>query len=747
MGHQFFDQRTTEDGDRVTGRAVVTGAAKYAAEYDLPGLVYGVLTGSTIAKGTITALDTKAAEKAPGVLSVITYRNAPKVPGYDSGANPAKGGTGGEGLKIFNDNIIRFNGQPIALVIADTFERAVYASTLVKAQYDTEKQETDLADAVKNGTPAKGPRYNDITRGKADAYKEAAVKIEATYLVPIEVHNPMELHGITAVWEADDRVTVYDKTQGVKSTQNSIMRAFQLPEKNVQVIAQFVGGGFGSALRTWPHEIAALMGAKKVNRPLKLVLGRDQMFTLVGYRPYTLQKMGLGATKDGKLVGITHEADAITSTYEEFNEGSVNISRFLYDCPNVTTRYKVYPVNVSTPTWMRGPGEATGAFALESAMDELSYALNLDPVELRVINYAATDPERNRPFSSKFLKEAYQLGSDKIDWKSRNPKPRSMTEDGWMVGYGMASGVFNASRGSAKALARLFADGTLLVQSAVSDSGPGTATAMTRIAAEAMGLPYFRVTFELGDSSLPPGPTQGGSTTTSTLGSAVHDVCISLQKKIAALAVTQEGSPLKDAQPSDLVFEESSIMLSSDKNRKVSYSTLLKNAGLAQLEVTEESKGNEQMKNYSAYSYSVHFVKVKVHPATGVVRINRVVTVADSGKIISDKTAASQMIGGVTGGIGMALMEEGVIDSRYGRWVNNNLADYHVPVHADVPHIETIFVNKPDPILNPIGAKGMGEIALIGFAAAVANAVYHATGTRIRDLPILPDKLWGERGV
>jgi len=356
-----------------------------------------------------------------------------------------------------------------------------------------------------------------------------------------------------------------------------------------------------------------------------------------------------------------------------------------------------------------------------------------------VRNYAETDPERNRPYSSKFLREAYQLGADKIGWKERNAKPLSMKEGEWMVGYGMATGVFGAGRGNAKALARIFADGTLLVQSAVSDSGPGTATSMTKIASDTMGIPASKVSFELGDSSLPPGPTQGGSTTTSTLGSAVYDVCISLQKKLAELSA--KTSQLQNRNIEELVFGNGGISLKSDSSKKISYGDLLKQNNLNQLEVTEESKGNDAMKNYVAYSYSVHFVKLLVHPATGVVKINRVVTSCDAGKIISVKTAESQVIGGVVGGIGMALMEEGVIDNRYGKIVNSNFADYHVPVQADVPHIEALFVNKPDPILNPIGAKGMGEIALIGFAAAVANAVYHATGKRIRELPITPDKL------
>ena len=733
----FFDRQFFDD-ERVTGRAVVTGKAKYIAEHEIKDITYGVLVGSTITKGTITAMDTRAAEKAPGVLAVITHLNSPKVPGYDAGANPVKGPTGGRGLEVFNGNTIYFNGQPIALVIADTFERATYAASLIKAQYNKEEHQTDFKEIGKKVVGLEGARYKDNIRGEADAWRNAQVKFEAEYIVPLEVHNPMELHATIAIWNGDDKVTVYEKTQGVKSTQRSIMNAFKLKEENVQVYAPFVGGGFGSALRTWPHAIAALIGAKKLGRPVKLVLTRDQMFTMVGYRPYTVQKIGIGADSNGKLVGLTHEADSTTSMYEEFNEGTVNISRLLYACPNVTTRYKVFPFNVSTPTWMRGPGEATGTFALESALDELSYALNLDPIELRVRNYAEKDPENGKPYSSKFLMDAYKLGAEKIGWKDRNPKPASMNEGEWLVGYGMGTGVFGASRGTAKALARIYADGTLLVQSAVSDSGPGTATAMSLIAADVMGMHTNKVSFELGDSSLPPGPTQGGSTTTSTLGSAVYDVCRSLQKKLADLAVKIPS--WQNLKPEELKFENGNFV-SPDKLKKISYTDILKQNGLNQVEVTEESKRSDEMNKYSAYSYSVHFVKLMVYPVTGVIKVVRVVTACDAGKIISPKTAESQVIGGVVGGIGMALMEEGVIDNRYGRWINNNFADYHVPVQADVPHIEAVFVNKPDPILNPVGAKGMGEIAIIGFAAAVANAVYHATGKRIRQLPITLDKL------
>ncbi|MEJ7625252.1 MAG: xanthine dehydrogenase family protein molybdopterin-binding subunit [Ferruginibacter sp.] len=741
MGNYFFDtDMPYSDVDRVDGKAKVTGAAKYSAEYDLPGLTYGVLVGSNIAKGYVTAMDTKNAERAPGVITVITHLNAPKIPGYDEGSNPAKGQAPNRGLKIFNDSVIRFNGQPVALVIADTFERATYAASLVKAQYNKDPHITGLEEAVKIRKPLEGDRYKENTRGDKDAWRNAPVIVEEEYTMPNQVHNPMELHVTIVRWDREDKVTVWEKTQGVKSTQQSIMQAFGLTEKNVQVNAQFVGGGFGSALRTWPHTIAAVMGAKKTGKPLKLMLTRPQMFTMVGYRPEAIQKFGIGAGPDGKITGMWHEADAITSSYESFNEGVVAMTRALYACANVRTRYSIYPVDLSTPTWMRGPGEATGSFPLECALDELSYKLKLDPIELRLRNYAETDPENGKPYSSKFLKEAYALGAEKFGWEKRNPVPKSMMEGKLQVGYGMSSGLFGAFRGEAKLSAILTAEGKLILKSAVSDSGPGTATAMVIIGGDAMGLAYENVKFELGDSSLPPGPTQGGSSTTATLGAAVGNACKTLRMKLVEMAVKTSlfGVGVTTEQVS---YEKGNLFLLSDKKNSFTLMQVLKTAEQNEIEIKEASGRNPEMQKYSAYSYSVHFVKVLVNPLTGVVRIAKVVTVGDAGKIVSQRTAESQMKGGVVGGIGGALMEEGVIDHRYGKWINNNFADYHVPVHSDVPDVEAWFVNKPDPVLNPVGSKGMGEIALIGFAAAVANAVFHATGKRIRKLPITPDKL------
>lgn len=744
MEKNFFDGKAVEGLDRVDGRLKVTGAARYAAEYPIPKLTYGVLVTSTVAGGKIQSIDARKAEKAPGVLAVISHFNAPQIPGYSEGSDPAKGqSTKGQPLRVFYDDTIYFYGQPVALVVADTLERAQFAAGLVQAQYQKTSFQTGFDANVNSADfPSQAKNRNstgDYLRGEAEAYKNAPVKIEAEYTIPTEVHNPMELQSIIAVWDAPDKLTVYDKTQSLKGAQGTLAQAFKIPVENVQVVATYVGGAFGNALRTWPHEIAAVMAAQKVGRPVKLVITRDQMFTMVGYRPYTWQKVGLGATADGKLVGISHEAISQTSTYEEFTEGTVNVSKFLYACPNVNTRYKILPLNVSTPTWMRGPGEASGAFALDCAMDELAYQLNLDPIELRLRNYAEIDPEKNLPWSSKYLKECYQEAADRIGWFKRNPKPRSMkTDDGMLIGYGMGTGSFSAGRSAATASIQMSADGTYTIQCATTDIGPGTATAMVQIASDVLQVPVEKIKFQLGNSSFPKAPSQGGSSTVSTVGSAVTAVCNSLKQKLGELAIGQgEAASVK---ADDLTFANGQIS-SKDQSIKIAYADILKKHNLPTLEVTEESKAGEERKKYSFYSFSVHFVEVNVNPATGQVKVKRVVSCADAGKIINQKTAGSQVIGGAIGGIGMALMEEAVIDDRFGRYVNNNLADYHVPVHADIPPIDAVFIDKKDLYINPMGSKGVGEISLIGMAAAVANAVFHATGKRVRDLPITPDKL------
>jgi len=710
MENEIAKKPSTTDGlNRVDGRLKVTGKAKYSAEYNTKGMIYAVLAGSTITSGSIKSIDSKQAESAPGVISVITYLNAPKIPGYQDSASQAKGP-----LKIFYDEKVYFNGQPVAMVLADTFERAQFAAGLVNVTYNTTPFETRLTKNL--GKDVSPHNAKDYLRGREDAYKTAPVKIEQEYLIPTDVHNPMELHAIIANWDGDDKVTVYDKTQGVLSTQRSIAQAFKLTPANVQVTAPFVGGAFGAALRTWPHEIAAVLAAKLTKKPVKLVLSRADMFTSVGYRPHTWQKIGLGATLDGKLTGITHEASGQTSVYEDFTEGVVNISQLMYASPSVNTKYRLVSLNVNTPTPMRGPGEATGAFALECAMDELAHELDMDPIALRMANYADSDPLTGKPYSSKFLSDAYKLGADAIGWGKRTQKPGTVTENGWLAGYGMGAGMFGAYRGSATVVARLLADGTLDIQTAVTDIGPGTGTFMTKIASDIMGIAADQIRVKIGDSSLPPSPTQGGSAITSTVGSAVNDACVQLKQKLKELSGNVEGG-------------------------SGGYAQILQQHNLPQLEVTVTSKGGPDMAKYAMYSWSVHFMKVLVNPATGVVKVDKAVSVADCGTIVSPKTARSQIIGGTIMGTGMGLMEEVVIDHRYGRLVNNDFANYHVPIQADIPQCEALFVNKPDPYINPMGAKGMGEIATIGVCAALANAVFNATGKRVRDLPITPDKL------
>lgn len=731
--------------DRVDGRMKVTGGAKYFADFELPNVAYCVIVGSEIGRGTITRLDTRKALGAPGVLGVFTHQNMPPIPGWDA---PVGGQADGpppkpkteETYRILSSPKILFDGQPIAMVVADTQERATYAASLVKATYAKQASRTDLKKHLTDGVTPGSRGAGDYLRGKADAHQTAPVTLESHYTIPIEVHNPMELHGILAHWTGADTLMIYAKTQGVNATQSAMAQAFKLKPENVQVHTEFMGGGFGMGLRTWPQETAVVAIARKIGRPLKLVVNRSQMFTLVGHRPYTVQTIQMGADRDGKLVGIAHAATAETASYEDFTEATVNMTKFMYACPNVSTRYRLVRLDRGVPIWMRGPGEATGAFALESAMDEMAHKLNLDPIEFRLRNYTETDPEHNRPYSSKYLREAYQKGAEAIGWSNRKPQPGSLSEGNWLVGYGMSTGVFNAFRWEATARAMLRADGSLTVQSAVTDIGPGTGTALTMIAHNVLGVPINRIKVEYGDTSLPKAPTQGGSAIVSAVGSAVFDACTAIKQTLVELAI-KEGSPLAGRQTDELTLADGVLSVEKEPAKKVAVSELMKANNLTVIDQTKESKGGPEHQKYSMYSFSVHFVQVRVNPTTGVVRVAKAVSVADSGRIVSPKTAASQMIGGVAGGIGMALTEEAVIDHRFGRFVNNNFADYHVAVHADVPAIETIFIDKPDPIINPMGAKGMGEIALIGFAGAVANAVFNATGQRVRDLPITPDKL------
>jgi xanthine dehydrogenase YagR molybdenum-binding subunit len=736
--------------DRVEGRLKVTGGARYAAEFKHEGMTYGVLVMSTIASGRIRAIDARAAEAQPGVLAVITHLNAPRLPFPERRlmTDPVIGRT----LRVLQEDTIYFNGQPIAVVVAETLEQAEYAATLVRVDYDERKHVTSVEAEMERAFPpqeglgtdpqtGKRPgRAADVVRGDPEALSKAEVVVDGIYKIPIEHHNPMELHATIADWTGG-KLTLQDKTQWVPNVQEHIALVFGIPLEDVQVISPYVGGAFGSALRPWSHPIVAAMAAKVVRRPVKLVLTRRQMFSSHGHRPYTVQRLALGASRDGQLTAIVHEGYAQTSIYEENTENLVNATRMLYASPNCITKYRLVRGNVQTPLYMRGPGEVSGVFALDSAMDELAYMLKIDPLELRIRNYAATDPSNGLPWSSKSLLECYRRGAEAFGWSRRTMEERSMRDGRYHIGMGMATGTYPMMRFPSSARARIFSDGTAVVQSSASDMGPGTWTTMKIIGAEALSLDLDRVRAELGDSTLPKAAAHGGSATVASVGSAVYEACLAARAKLLVLVNHDSRSPLQGATEEQVAFVNGRIFLNSDSSRGESYSDILRRNRLESIEATVESTPGDEQGKFSMHAFIAHFVEVRVDSELGVLRVSRTVSVCGAGRIMNEKTARSQITGAVVGGLGMALTEETVMDHRMGRFVNSNLGEYHVPVNADIPNIEAYFVEERDDHVNPLGAKGIGEVGIVGVAAAVANAVYHATGKRIRQLPITLDKL------
>jgi xanthine dehydrogenase YagR molybdenum-binding subunit len=699
---------------RVDGRQKVTGAATYAAEFDQPGQAYGLIVRSTVANGRIASMDSTAAQRASGVLAVLTHRNAPRL-----AYRPHKGlpdPATGERLHVLQDDRVNHQGQPIALVIAETLEQANHAATLVRVTYADEAGITDISRVVpieptQQKTDQGETRPPQTRRGDPErALTTAEVKVEHTYVIPRENHNPIEMHATIAAWDGD-RLTLWDKTQWVHNTADEIAAVFSIPEENIRVISPFVGGAFGSGLRTWPHVTLAALGARVTGRPVKVMLSRREMYYAVGYRPHTVQRVALGASRDGRLTAILHEGYQETSRYEEFSEALLNASRLLYSCPNVDTRHRLAPMNVHTPTYMRAPGEASGIFALESAMDELAVALNFDPVELRLRNEPEMDEFKKLPFSSRSTRECYRSAAERFGWNRRSPEPRSMRDGRWLIGWGMATATYPMNYAPATAMARLLPDGTAEVMSASSDMGPGTWTSMTQVAAEALGLPIERVKFTLGDTRLPRAPIHGGSMTMASVGSAVQAAC----RKVREDAIARGGA-------NDLV----------DAMRRIAQP----------IEAMADVKPGDESRRFSMHAFGAVFVEVAVDPDLGETRVRRIVGAYGAGRIVNPKTSRSQCVGGMIGGIGMALMEHSVVDARNGRVPNANFAEYAVPVHADAPPLmDVIFVEEHDPHVNPLGVKGVGEIAMVGVAPAIASAIFHATGKRIRELPITPDKL------
>jgi xanthine dehydrogenase YagR molybdenum-binding subunit len=738
--------------NRVDGRAKVTGIAKYAGEYNATGLAHGVVISSGIARGRIKSIDASAALAIPGVLHVFTHQNRPPTARFDFKHRDDVAPPGSP-FRPLHDDRIYFSGQPIALLVAEELNIAIYAVSLVRVEYETHPHITDLGAAHNNAYEPPKRRFgiNPPPRPRGDAageFDKAPVSIRNTYRIAIEHHNPIELHSSTVIYEGKDKLTIYDKTQGVQNCQRYVARVFGLSSSGVHVIAPYVGGAFGSGLRPQYQLFLAVMAALELKRSVRVVLTRDQMFSL-GYRPATIQTIALAATPDGILRAMIHESLAGTSRFEDYQEDTVNWSSLLYRCDNIRQSYKLAKIDTATPMDMRAPGGATGIFALEMAMDELAYAAGVDPIELRLRNYAERDENEGRPYSSKELRACYRQGAERFGWSRRNPVPRSMREGRELVGWGMASGIWEAQTIPTSARAVLTIDGKLEVACATADIGTGTYTILTQIAADALGLPMERVTTKIGDSSLPAAFPEGGSTAAASAGSAVQAACFSVREKLFHHARKINDSPLANASLEHVTFANGRMALTSDPTRSVTFAEAMRAGAVGRIE--GDGKGGPSMIGmmmrmmitgapYASYTHSAVFAEVRIDEELGVIRATRIVNAVAAGKILNPKTARSQILGGVVWGIGMALHEDSMLDHRLGRFMTHNIADYHIPVNADIHEIDVLFIEEHDNG-NPLGAKGVGEIGVVGTAAAIGNAVYHATGVRVRELPITLDKI------
>jgi xanthine dehydrogenase YagR molybdenum-binding subunit len=723
--------------DRADGQVKVTGAARYAAEYQPEGLVHGVVVSSSIAKGRIIRLNTGAARLVPGVLEVFTHENMPGLARFDLSYKDMAAPSGSP-FRPLHSPEIRFSMQPIALVVAETPEQARYGASLVQAVYETEAPQTDLKTQLDQAYQPDKP----VSRGNfAEAFNRAEVQLEAEYFHGAEHHNPLELHAATVVYEPDGGLTVYDKSQGVINSWHYLSMVFGVPKKKVRVLSPYVGGAFGSGLRPQYPLFLAVLAARELKRPVQVVLSRQQMFSF-GHRPGTLQQLALGAARDGTLQALRHQVWSETSRFEDYSEMVTDWSGKVYRCQHVLLEQHLVALDVPTPMDMRAPGGATGMFALECALDELAEKLALDPLDLRLKNYAEEDQSKGKPYSSKELRECYRQGAERFGWRRRPAVPRSMREGPQLVGWGMATGCWMVQQKPARARAVLSAAGVLTVSSATADMGTGTYTIMAQIAAQTLGLPLEQVKFELGDSALPLAPNAGGSETAASIGSAVQRVCEKLKHTLLQFSRHLENSPFTVAHPNEVTFTGGQIKLNSDPTQALYLTDIMRRRELDTLEETVTLMPNLlTQRKYAFNSHSAVFVEVKVDEDLGTVHVSRVVSAVAAGRILNPKTARSQILGGVVWGIGMALQEDSVLDHQFGRFMNHDLAGYHVPVHADMPEIEVLFVEEHDPVVNPLGVKGVGEIGLVGVAGAIANAVYHATGKRIRELPITLDKL------
>jgi xanthine dehydrogenase YagR molybdenum-binding subunit len=729
---------------RVDGIAKVTGAAKYAAEQNVPNLAYGLMVGSTIAKGRIVRIDTSEALRVEGVIDILTHEHRPPMADNDKAYHDDVAPDKGSPFRPLYDDKVMFNGQPIALVLAEDSETARFAASLVRVEYRDEPYVTDLyrqRDAAVALKTAETPFSPPKPRGSAEkAFSAAAVRHDGEYYVPIEHHNPMELYASTAVWDGGGKLTVYDKTQGVQNVQRYLCSVFSMKPDEIRVMSPYMGGGFGSGLRPQFQVVLAVLGARALERSVCVVLTRQQMYAL-GYRPAMIQRIALGANADGTLDSIAHDAVTVTSQYEDFYRQETGWSGLLYKSPNANYVHKLAHLDLATSCDMRAPSATTALFALESAMDELAVALKLDPVELRLRCYSDVDQNAgNLPYSSKNLRECYRQGAEAFGWSKRNPEPRSTRDGNDLVGWGMATGVWEALQMPIAVRITLTANGHAEVACATSDIGTGTYTIMAQVAADMLGLPLENITIKLGDSTLPQSPVEGGSWIAASVSNGIVTTSDAIRENLLGLAKQMPNSAMASATPDDVALVDGKLTSKRDGSRSVSITDVMRHAAVDRI---QEEKATT-FANDGKHAHNTHsaiFAEVHVDEQLGVIRVTRIVSAIAAGRILNAKTAHSQVMGGMVWGIGVALQEETQIDHAFGRIMNANIAEYHVPVNADVHDIDVIFVDEQDTIVNPLGIKGLGEIGIVGVAAAIANAVYHATGKRVRKLPITLDKV------
>ena len=735
---------------RVDGQAKVTGQARYAAEHPADGLLHAVAVSGRIARGRIVAIDETAARRVPGVVEVLTHRNRPHVAWRDS-KHKDELSIPGEPFRALGDDRILFAGQPVALVIAETFEAARFAASLIDVSYEEEGHNIDFeASLAERFVPKKSRSGFQAHKDRGDADAEiarAAIRHDGTYKLATEHHNPMEMHATTVHWQEDGSITVYDKCQGAQGVQSYVSNVFGFPTDKVRVINAYVGGAFGSGLRPQYQTQLAMLAAKHLERSVRVVMTRQQMFTHA-HRPEAELRVTLGAEGSGRLTAIVAEGTTSTSRFEDNMEAIVPWGMINYASLATRGDYAVAPRDTYTSADMRAPGAATGMTLFEMAMDEMAEAAGADPLEFRMANYSDIDAMNERPFTSKALREAYREAAARFGWEGRSLAPRSMREGRELIGWGMATGLWDAQFSKTSARARLTSDGRLEVVSATADIGTGSYTVMTQVAADTLGLPAEAITARLGDSDLPAAPVEGGSWGAASTGAAVQLVCRAVARQLLTAARKAAGDPLGAATLDEVRFADGRMTLCADPSRSVSLLEAMRAGGLDAAEAEETASpglgGKIDQTRRSRNTHSAVFVEVRVDEELGVVRVTRVVSAVAAGRIINPKTARSQILGGVVMGIGMALHEETVPDLALGRWMNHSFAEYHIPAHADVADIEVIFVDEPDPEVTPLGVKGLGEIGIVGVAAAVANALWHATGHRQRSLPIhIEDVLGG----